>query len=473
MADWKQNLHAQAGVDPTPAHPDSPAGSGGGGFFGLPGPLFGERRTENIPHPGSPAGRLYVWDLELPLIEVAERAAAVYRSITQASGYLPAALLRATGMELHAIVAGIVPGLLIFLGILCASTVLGAAAGAAIGLLAGGVGAIPGAVVGAEIGAQAGIALLNYLGLAFLAVYVGTSLIEAGHLAAHAVQRAWAAADKPSALREHEISAAAREYAEAIALVFRGVLQGVVAFLIARGTAAAASRVPELVSNLRSSKLGEGFAVWIEKNWKGLIENPLLEARGTFGGPGGAGASASKAGGASSRATASPGTPRLAARKPPISAATSNAIVATPKPNRPDPSAYLPKEYIDEHLAMFDGGVSKVMSAAPAGNVGPPGGTFTLPAKFLDDAVVKSGGDVAKMEKLLSLDPGTLGANPVRVDIPLPSGMRMPSGNELGANTHWIPGGFTKGGIPEVTIDPAVPGTYSATPLFPIKPPGP
>mgnify|MGYP002651150812 CR=1 FL=1 len=32
-------------------------------------------------------------------------------------------------------------------------------------------------------------------------------------------------------------------------------------------------------------------------------------------------------------------------------------------------------------------------------------------------------------------------------------GLRMPSGNELGANDQWVPGGFTSGGVPEATID--------------------
>lgn len=38
---------------------------------------------------------------------------------------------------------------------------------------------------------------------------------------------------------------------------------------------------------------------------------------------------------------------------------------------------------------------------------------------------------------------GELGTNPVRVDIPNPTGLRMPSGNELGANAQWLPDGKT------------------------------
>ena len=65
--------------------------------------------------------------------------------------------------------------------------------------------------------------------------------------------------------------------AAAVAEFFRGVLQGVVAFLMAKGTAAVAGRVPELAAKLRSSKLGAAFAEWIERNWAELVNNPKLK----------------------------------------------------------------------------------------------------------------------------------------------------------------------------------------------------
>jgi hypothetical protein len=36
----------------------------------------------------------------------------------------------------------------------------------------------------------------------------------------------------------------------------------------------------------------------------------------------------------------------------------------------------------------------------------------------------------------------------------------MPSGNELGANSQWIPGGYTGGGIIEAVIDSPTPAQY-------------
>ena len=77
-----------------------------------------------------------------------------------------------------------------------------------------------------------------------------------------------------------------------------------------------------------------------------------------------------------------------------------------------------------------------------------------------DQLIKIDDGDVSKLEDLLGFDRGYLGTNPVRVDIDSPSGLRMPSGNELGANNYWEPGGYTSGGVKEAVIDPAPSGTY-------------
>jgi hypothetical protein len=141
-------------------------------------------------------------------------------------------------------------------------------------------------------------------------------------------------------------------------------------------------------------------------------------------------------------------------------------ILSIKKGERPDPATYLSQDYITSHLSQFEGGVTKISASSPNGVVGPPGGTFVMPKTVADKLIAESGGDVTKLEKLLSLEPGTLGSNPVRIDITSPSGLRMPSGNELGANSQWIPGGYTGGGIPEATIDPAPPGTYTVSQIF-------
>lgn len=42
----------------------------------------------------------------------------------------------------------------------------------------------------------------------------------------------------------------------------------------------------------------------------------------------------------------------------------------------------------------------------------------------------------------------------------------MPSGNELGANSQWLPGGYTKGGIPKAVINPVKPSDYQTSSVF-------
>ena len=102
---------------------------------------------------------------------------------------------------------------------------------------------------------------------------------------------------------------------------------------------------------------------------------------------------------------------------------------------------------------MFEGGVTKIQWGAPTRPLGPPSGTFVMPKPVADELIAKSDGDIFKLEQFLSLEPGTLGTSPVRVDISKPTGLRIPDGNEVGANSQWIPGGYTGGGIPEATID--------------------
>lgn len=128
--------------------------------------------------------------------------------------------------------------------------------------------------------------------MSFLVASVGVSVADAGRLAKQAVREAWHSIDERHWRRFH-VDHAGRTLAAAAAALVRGVLQGVVAFLVAKGANAAASRVPELVTKLRASRLGEGFAAWVERNWETLIKRlqraETVDAQGSGGG--GAGSS--------------------------------------------------------------------------------------------------------------------------------------------------------------------------------------
>jgi hypothetical protein len=93
-----------------------------------------------------------------------------------------------------------------------------------------------------------------------------------------------------------------------------------------------------------------------------------------------------------------------------------------------------------------------------------------IAARPKKSAIAQSGGNVRELERLLRFDLGTLGSNPVRVDIPNPVNLRVPSGNEFGENSNFVPGGITSGGIRETTIDPVPRGSYTVTPIIPRRP---
>ncbi len=140
-------------------------------------------------------------------------------------------------------------------------------------------------------------------------------------------------------------------------------------------------------------------------------------------------------------------------------------IIKMPRGQRPDPNTYLSKEYINHHLSQFKDGVTKFYAKAPTGTVGPREETFVFPSSYADDMIKQANGDTRVLEQLLGFDPGDLGDAPVRIDVLKPHGLRMPTGNERGANPYWIPGGYTSGGIPEAVIDQVQPGDYTVIPV--------
>jgi hypothetical protein len=131
-----------------------------------------------------------------------------------------------------------------------------------------------------------------------------------------------------------------------------------------------------------------------------------------------------------------------------------------------NPTEYLSAEYIANHLRQFDDGVVKFLANEPTGAVGPPSGTFVMPKNQADELIQISNGNIQKLEELLGLEKGYLGSNPIRIDIKNPTGLRMPNGNELGANEKWLPGGKTLGGILEATVDQVQTNTYQISNIF-------
>ena len=80
--------------------------------------------------------------------------------------------------------------------------------------------------------------------------------------------------------------------------------------------------------------------------------------------------------------------------------------------------------------------------------------------------------NIDSLEKALGFDEGHFsdGGGLIRIDIENLDelNLRVPSGNEAGANSHWILGGKTDGGVPEAITD-LIPNTSDNVTITEIK----
>ncbi len=290
---WQSNWQ---GMD---AHPDSPVGGGGTGRFKGARALGRGFNDDGLLSRGTRIDAVYgmggshhnwvkpvsyrpvlrgrvVATSDNDYLEIIERVGYLYEAFQRSVSRVPAAIERETGRALAELLEGLISGLVLMMVVLAATTALGAGIGAALGALAGGVGAGPGAALGAKAGFELGIVILEWLGIGFLVVYVAANLYEIVNVLIDSIERAWNAGSKGDGKEQVEINAAADGIARAVGILFRLILQAIVLYLTAKGTQAVAQRVPQLVNNLKKSRLGEPFAKWIEKNYQSLIDDPKL-----------------------------------------------------------------------------------------------------------------------------------------------------------------------------------------------------
>ncbi|RNM05341.1 hypothetical protein [Dickeya undicola] len=116
------------------------------------------------------------------------------------------------------------------------------------------------------------------------------------------------------------------------------------------------------------------------------------------------------------------------------------------------------KAEIDAHLAKFDDGAVRFASMDDVkkyGTLGPDNG-FVMPKSEFDKLIKESSGNLRVVEQKLGLESGYLGNSSTGVfyiqkqDL---KNLKIPSGNEPGANQFWLPGGKTSGGISEAVMD--------------------
>ena len=140
------------------------------------------------------------------------------------------------------------------------------------------------------------------------------------------------------------------------------------------------------------------------------------------------------------------------------------------KGDRPDPSTYLSKEYIDAHMKKFEDGAAFIKTKQKFENHSEVGHSASFVSNIENiERVVReakkyntSEEQIKYIEKKLGFDKGYLGSKteefyiiylkPEQIKNP-----RIPDGNAKGANEFWIPGGCTASedamGIPEIVID--------------------
>lgn len=150
---------------------------------------------------------------------------------------------------------------------------------------------------------------------------------------------------------------------------------------------------------------------------------------------------------------------------------SKDKVAGIPKGKRPNPSEYLDKSYVDNHLKKFEDGAAYItpktyLDKFGRDSLGRPDGVFVMPKSELNALLKRANGDVSVIEKELGFPKGALeGKELVRIDIPnvKKTGLRIPSGNEEGASPLWMPGGKLPTGVSEAVSNQIIKGNYTET----------
>ncbi|WP_428264447.1 DUF6861 domain-containing protein, partial [Haliangium sp.] len=153
--------------------------------------------------------------------------------------YLPEALTRHVTESFINILKSLMLMALGAIGVVAIST----AVGAALGALAGGVGAAPGAAAGFTVG----VAICEWIGLAFLTAWLAQSAVAIGAAFGAFIATVWEAHGDPDVLDR-----AAQEHAEAWGTLTGVLIEALVMYAAAKG-------IPALLGMLRGTRFGEAI----------------------------------------------------------------------------------------------------------------------------------------------------------------------------------------------------------------------
>jgi phage tail tape-measure protein len=121
-----------------------------------------------------------------------QRTKNVIQALWFAKNDLSSAVMQETGEALDEVLSGILPAILMALAIVAGCTLVGLSLGALGGAVAGvGVGDVPGVIAGSSTGFTAGLWILEWMGLAFLAVHVGKNMYQVTRLVESGFNDAW------------------------------------------------------------------------------------------------------------------------------------------------------------------------------------------------------------------------------------------------------------------------------------------
>ncbi len=229
--------------------------------YSFPDDLCDGTMTRSVsPTPG-PLGLTTSWTVR----DYLRRLGYLEDAWAQAIRYSSDAITRHVGEDFKTVISGILDGLLIAVAIVAISTATGGAIGGAAGSLAGGIGAVPGAVAGADFGLAVGNFVLAWLGVGFLAVYIGGHLGQVGERVKSGTLLAWDSRGSSTT-----IDMAAREIAEAVGIFFSLFIQAIILYLTKRvGGKTSGAILKEFRESLLFRRC-KFFEPWLIKNYPRL-----------------------------------------------------------------------------------------------------------------------------------------------------------------------------------------------------------
>lgn len=148
---------------------------------------------------------------------------------------------------------------------------------------------------------------------------------------------------------------------------------------------------------------------------------------------------------------------------------SKNEIISISKGNRRNPALYLKWRYRHRHQRNFRRGASfltpkYILEKYGRAVLGREDGLFVMCTKEMNILLQKANGKLSYVETELGIPSGSWqNTEIIRIDIRRPRklNLRLPFGNESGANDFWIPGGKLPNCYLESVINPAHEGQYT------------